>query len=158
MTTMLSDALTTVELTWIEKRVEHWIRFGHPVSDQILDRRRRLMSFVPGSMFAFVRWAANDYRTVVSCIDIVRATGPHEPIQTIPFVCPGGESLLRQSGWPKVRRVLEAIDGIEALGIDPCAAAPEHWRQVHNRLVAGQEPRPYLRDRHAAWLRRRAVS
>ncbi|WP_264812602.1 DUF2840 domain-containing protein, partial [Gluconacetobacter sacchari] len=22
-------ALTTVELTWIEKRIEHWIRFGH---------------------------------------------------------------------------------------------------------------------------------
>ncbi|MFT8646589.1 MAG: DUF2840 domain-containing protein, partial [Gluconacetobacter sp.] len=30
------DALTTVELTWIEKRIEHWVRFGHPVEDRIL--------------------------------------------------------------------------------------------------------------------------
>ncbi|MFX8500687.1 DUF2840 domain-containing protein, partial [Acinetobacter baumannii] len=41
--------LTLVELTWVEKRIEHWIRFGRPVSDQIIDRRRRVVSFVPGS-------------------------------------------------------------------------------------------------------------
>jgi hypothetical protein len=63
----LDDAvLTTVELTWIEKRIEHWVRFGHPVEDRILDRRRRLMSFTPDSVFAFIRWAANDFGTVVS--------------------------------------------------------------------------------------------
>ena len=27
------DPFTPVELTWIEKRIEHWIRFGHDVSD-----------------------------------------------------------------------------------------------------------------------------
>ncbi|WP_342629766.1 DUF2840 domain-containing protein [Nguyenibacter vanlangensis] len=150
--------VTQVEVTWIEKRIEHWIRFGHPVEDRILDRRRRLMSFMPGSVFAFVRWAANDYGTVVSCIDIVRAVGAQEAFQTVPFVRPGGESLLRQSGWPKVRRVLEAIDGIEAQKIDPCAVAPEHWRHLHNRMLAGQAPRPYTRERHDAWMRRRAVS
>ncbi|MBO1326371.1 DUF2840 domain-containing protein [Acetobacter sp. TBRC 12305] len=152
------DALTTVELTWIEKRIEHWIRFGHPVEDRILDRRRRLMSFTPDSVFAFIRWAANDFGTVVSRIDIVRAVGAQEACQTVPFVRPGGESLLRQSGWPKVRRVLEAIDGVEALGIDPAAACPDHWRHLHHRLTAVQEPRPYTYQRHEAWLRRRAAS
>jgi len=34
-------------------------------------------------------------------------------------VRPGAESLLRISGWPKVEKVLQAIDAIEALGIDP---------------------------------------
>lgn len=76
----------------------------------------------------------------------------------MPFVCPGGESLLRQSGWPKVRRVLEAIDGVEVLGIDPAAACPDHWRHLHHRLTAAQEPRPYTRERHEGWLRRRAMS
>ncbi|MBS0989435.1 DUF2840 domain-containing protein [Acetobacter okinawensis] len=151
-------ALTTVELTWIEKRIEHWVRFGHPVEDRILDRRRRLMSFTPDSVFAFIRWATNDFGTVVSCIDIVRAVGASETCQTVPFVRPGGESLLRQTGWPKVRRVLEAIDGVEALGIDPATACPDHWRHLHHRLAAAQEPRPYTRERHAAWLRRGAVS
>ncbi|MCU0856088.1 MAG: DUF2840 domain-containing protein, partial [Rhodobacteraceae bacterium] len=34
--------LTEVELVWREKQVEHWIRFGHAVHEQILDRRRRV--------------------------------------------------------------------------------------------------------------------
>ncbi|MCQ9156821.1 DUF2840 domain-containing protein [Acidomonas methanolica] len=154
----MSDTFAHVELTWIEKRIEHWIRFGHSVHEQILDRRRRLMSFPPDAVFALMRWAANDYGTVVSCIDIVRVALPGEPFQTVPFVRPGGESLLRQSGWPKVRLVLEAIDRIEATGVDPATVAPDHWRHLHNRMLVGQEPRPYTRERHQAWLRRRAVS
>jgi hypothetical protein len=34
-----SDTLTHVELIWFEKRIEQWIRFGHDVAEQILDRR-----------------------------------------------------------------------------------------------------------------------
>ena len=58
------DALTHVELTHIEKRVENWIRFGQEAQEQILDRRRRVISFHPGSIFAFVCWAANEFGTV----------------------------------------------------------------------------------------------
>ena len=76
----------------------------------------------------------------------------------MPFVRPGGEILLRLSGWPKVERVLQAIDAVEALGIDPTDAAPDHWRHVHNRLIAGYEPRPYARDQHSAWLKRRRIA
>ncbi len=50
--------ITTVELTWIEKQVERWLRFGRPVADTILDRQRRMLSFAPGSVFAF-RHASN---------------------------------------------------------------------------------------------------
>jgi hypothetical protein len=60
------------------------------------------------------------------------------------------ESLLRQSSWPKVRLVLEAIDRIEAIGIDPVDVAPDHWRHLHNRMLSGQAARPYTRDRHHA--------
>ncbi len=76
--------LTTVELIWIEKRIEHRIRFGRPSHETIVDRRRRVVGFAPGSVFAFVRWAANDFGTVVSRIDIVRAISPGEPYQTLP--------------------------------------------------------------------------
>ena len=38
-----------VELTWLEKRIEHWIRFGRDVGETILDRRRRVLSFAPNS-------------------------------------------------------------------------------------------------------------
>ena len=152
------DALTAVELTWLEKRVEHWIRFGRDVSETIIDRRRRVLSFPPNTVFAFVRWASNDYGTVVSRIDIVRAVTPGEAYQTLPFVRPGGEILLRISGWPKVERVFAAIDAVETLGIDPTDVAPDHWRHVHNRLATGYEPRPYNRDQHRAWLLRKVLS
>lgn len=151
------DALTHVELTHIEKRVENWIRFGHEAQEQILDRRRRIFSFRPGSVFAFVRWAASDFGTIASRIDILRAVAPGEPCQTVPFVRPGGEILLRVAGWPKVQQVLRHLDGVEDAGIDACTVAPDHWRHVGNRLNAGGQPRAYTMARHRAWLRRREI-
>lgn len=152
-----ADGLTRVELTWIEKRIEHWIRFGHVADEQILDRKRRIVSFAPGSIFAFARWAANDYGTIISRIDIVRAIAPSASYQTLPFVRPGGDILLKITGWQKVERVLQAVDAIEALDIDPVDVAPDYWRHVHNRLTVAQEPRNYTRTQHHAWrLRQRA--
>jgi hypothetical protein len=80
---------------------------------------------------------------------------PSEPYQTLPFVRPGGEILLRIEGWPKVERVLQHIDAIEAIGVDPTEASPDHWRHVHNRLTVGHEPRAYTVDQHQAFLLRR---
>ena len=130
-----SDRLTHVELTWIEKRIENWIRFGQEVRDEVLDRRRRVFSYRPGSVFAFVRWAANDFGTTSSRIDIV----------------------LKIEGWPKVEQVLRHIDAVEAIGILPHDVAPDHWRHVANRMSTGQEPRAYTRERHQAWLKRREI-
>jgi hypothetical protein len=146
---------TLVELTWIEKTIENWIRFGRGIHEQILDRRRRVMGFAPNSVFAFVRWEANDFGTVISRIDIVRAVGTGEPFQTLPFVRPGGDILLKIEGWPKVERVLQAIDAIEAIGVDPVDVSPDHWRHVHNRLTAGEQPRAYSAGQHRAFLLRR---
>jgi len=154
MATTLPRGLTDVELTWIEKTFEHWIRFGRVAQDRIVSRRTRVVSFPPGAVFAFVRWASNDFGTVVSRIDVVRAASPGEPYATLPFVSPGGEILLHVAGWPRVEQVLQAIDAVEAAGIDPCDAAPDHWRHVHNRLAAGLRPRAYTIQRHRAWLRR----
>lgn len=153
--TQPADAFTQVELTHVEKRLENWIRFGHKVREQVLDRRRRVFFYRPGSVFAFVRWASNDFGTVTSRIDIVRAVAPGEPFQTLPFVRPGGEILLRIEGWPKVERVLQHIDAIEAIGIEATEVSPDHWRHVHNRLTVGLEPRAYTVDQHQAFLLRR---
>ena len=113
----------TVELVWIEKQIEHWIRFGRIVRTTIQSRSRSTVAFDPGAVFAFVRWQANDFGTAKSRIDILRAPRPGESYATVPQVTPGGDSLLRQSGWPKVERVLQFADAIEALGIDPADAS-----------------------------------
>jgi hypothetical protein len=153
--TQSADAFTQVELTYIEKRLENWIRFGRKAREQVLDRRRRVFFYQPGSVFAFVRWASNDFGTITSRIDIVRAVAPGEPYQTLPFVRPGGEILLRIEGWPKVESVLQHIDAIEATGIDPTEVSPDHWRHVHNRLTVGHEPRAYTVNQHQAFLLRK---
>ena len=150
--------LTDVELVWIEGRIERWIRFGRIHEQRLLDRRRRIVSFAPGSTFAFVRWAANEFGTLVSRIDVVRACLPNEPRTTVPGVSPGGEALLRLYGWPKVEKVLDAIDDIEAVGLQPEDVCPDHWRHVHNRLVTNRAPDRYTRERHRAWLLRREIA
>ena len=83
-----------------------------------------------------------------SRIDILRAVTAGQRCSTVPYVKPGGEILLRLSGWPKVERVLRLIDAIEALGIDPADAAPDYWHHVHNRLSVNETPRAYTKSRH----------
>jgi hypothetical protein len=57
---------------WLEKRIENRIRFGRAVAKRIIDRRRHILSFALGTVFAFVRWASNDCDTVISRVDILR--------------------------------------------------------------------------------------
>lgn len=149
---------TLVELSFDKGKVERWIRFGRKSYEQIIDRRRSVVGFAPDSIFAFVRWAGGAHGTVASRIDIVRAVHRSEPFQTLPFLRPGGDILLRLDGWPKVQRALAAIDAVEALGLDPADASPEHWRHVHNRLTANLEPHAYTPERHVAWLHRRRIA
>jgi len=152
------DRLTHVELTWLAKRVEQRIRFGRPMASLRLDRHRRCVSFAPNAIFAVIRWTGNTYGTISSEIDILRAVAPGERCTTAPFVQPGGEIFLSIKSWPNVERVLQAIDAVEALGIDPADAAPDHWRHVHNRLIVGERPRAYTLARHRAWLKRRRIA
>lgn len=152
-----ASGLTEVEMTWIEGRLEQWLRFGRVAAETFLSRRTRVAAFRPGAVFAFARWTSNDYGTVHSTIAIASAVAPGEAYSTLAFVRPGAEILLRVDGWPKVALVLHAIDAVEAAGVDPCDAAPDHWRHVGSRIAAGLPFRPYGSDRHAAWLRRKAL-
>jgi Protein of unknown function (DUF2840) len=148
---------THVQLYWLEGKQEHWLRFGAPISDTIIDRHRRNLTFNEGQLFAFVRWASNEYGTIRSLLDIVRCVRSGERFTTLAGVHPGGDILLSISGWPKVERVFLTVDAIEASGIDPCDVAPDHWRHVHNRFAVAQAPRNYSPARHRAWLQRKAL-
>ena len=150
--------LTEVELTFIKNHVERWIRFGQVADERRIDRHRRIMSFAPGSVFAFVRWASNDYGTIESRIDILQAVPRGQPCATVPFVAPGAVILLRLHGWPKVEQVFKAIDAVEQLGLDPAEACPDHWRHVMNRIAARERPRRYTAIRHRAWLLRKELA
>src|SRR3974390_3856101 len=92
-----TSSLTDVELIWLRRRTENRIRFGRPVKQQVIDLDRRIVSFAPNSIFGFVRWSANEFGTVLSRIDVVRAVKAGERYQTLPFVRPGGDMLLRSA-------------------------------------------------------------
>ena len=152
-----ANPLTEIEMTWIEGRLEQWLRFGRVAAERIVDRRTRIACIRPGATFAFVRWTSNDYGTLYSAIAIGAAVAPGDACAPLPYVRPGADILLRIESWPKVSLVLAAIDAVEAAGVDPCDAAPDHWRHVGNRIALGLPFRPYSRERHEAWLRRRAI-
>lgn len=149
--------LTEVDLAWYQGRIEQWIRFGQIADERIIDRRRRVVGFTPGSVFALVSWRSNDYGTAQSQIAILRAVAPGEAYSTTPLVRPGAEILLSASSWRRVERALRAVDDVEAAGVEGPDAALDHWRHVHNRIAAGQAPRPYSLERHRAWLLRKEV-
>ena len=157
--TRLSDGpqLTHVTLVWREGQREDWLKFGKPVAERIVSRSGRIESYAAGQVFALVRWASNDYGTVRSALDIVRAVDASGPITPVPQVDPGGDVLLSVHGWPKVAQVFRLIDAIEAAGIDPCDVAPDHWRHIHNRMAGREVPRSYSLTRHRAWLQRKAL-
>jgi hypothetical protein len=142
---------TQIELTWLERRIERWIRFGHDCGETILDRRR-ILRFAPRNVFAFVRWASNDFGTIVSRIGIVRAINRGEPYQMLPFVPPGGRfrcgSAVGRRSSACCRR---SMPWRRSASIPP-TLHPDYWGHLHNRLVAGEPPRPYSRARHRAWL------
>lgn len=148
---------TRVDLVHVAGKIEHWVRFGRSCAETIVDRRRRSLWFQPGAVFAYVRWRANAFGTVVSRIDILAAVQPGESCSTVPGVYPGASSLLRLSGWPLVERVLAAIDAIDGIGIDPSEVCPDHWRQIHHRLAANVTPPTYSASRHRAWHLRRGI-
>jgi Protein of unknown function (DUF2840) len=104
-----------------------------------------------------VRWEANEYGTVLSRLDILRAPGAGEIIATVPGVTPGGEILLRLAGWPPVKRAFDAIAQIEACGFDPTTVALDWWRHLHNRITCNLPYRAYTSAQHAAWQRRQRI-
>ncbi|RRN63459.1 DUF2840 domain-containing protein [Caulobacter sp. 602-1] len=154
---MIGPDDTQVELLWLEGQIERWIRFGRLSGERLIDRRRRIVGFAPGAVFAFVRWRSGDYGTVESRITIMRAVGPRAAFTTVPLVAPGAELLLDIAGWPKVQAVLAAIDTVELTGVRPEDAAPDHWRHVHSRILVGLAPRTYNRMRHRAWRLRQGM-
>src|SRR5260370_23989109 len=111
--------MTEVMLIFYEGRIEHWLRFGTQDRERILDRRRRVIAFAPDEIFAFVRWEANDYGTVLSRLDILRACDAGDVISTVPGVTPGGEILLRLEVCPRGTPALDAIADLDHVGMDP---------------------------------------
>ena len=149
-----TDTAAQVRLIWIEKRIQYWLLFGEPRAEEIIDRRRKKVSFGAGQIFALVRWKSNDYGTVFSAIDILQVVTSEGDKIDIRSIKGGVVSLLSITGWHRVKQVMEHVDAIVALDIDPQNVCPDHWHHVETRLLAGDVPRTYTSERHDVWLQR----
>lgn len=146
-----------VSLAFVEHRVNVWLRFGQPVRETVLDRWRRVAIFEPNAVCCRVKWIGNDYGTALWQLMVLQAPMPFEGTQRIAGVAPCARILLRVDGEQQVKVLLEVIDAIEALGIDPAAVAVTYWRTVGNRLAARQPLPDYTTERHAAHIAREAL-
>lgn len=153
-----SAPLTRVALAYIEARFKLYLRFGEPARTLQLDRWRRSAVFLPGAMFCRIRWQANDFGTIRWQLMVMQAWTSLDAAQRIPGVQPGACLLLHAEGEGQVRTVLERIDAIEALGIEPVAVSPAYWRTLANRLAARLPLPEYTAERHTAWLTGRSLS
>lgn len=154
---MTARCYTCVTTLFVRDRVNVRLRFARPAGERGIDRHQRLILIAPDSLFALLRWEHGPYGTILSDMAVMRAVAPGEACAPWPHVRPGAEILLCVSGWHIVERALEAIDDVEAHGVDPADAAPDYWRHVHNRLRVRQAPHPYSTEQHCAWLRRREL-
>ncbi|MGJ7542523.1 DUF2840 domain-containing protein [Variovorax sp. LT1R16] len=146
-----------VSLAFVEHRVNVWLRFGQPVRETVLDRWRRVATFEPNAVCCRVKWIGNDYGTALWQLMVLQAPMPFDGAQRIAGVVPCARILLRADGEEQVKAVLEKIDAIEALGIEPATVASTYWHTVGNRLAARQPLPDYTSGRHAAHLAREAL-
>lgn len=148
---------TRVEVTFYREYLNNWLRFGDPVYDFDLGRRRSLAIFKPCQIFGYIRWRANEYGTQEWCFVIVKAMEPLQWIRRITGIQPGGQILLTTSGNVKVKRVLAQIDLLENNGFSPSKVSPNFYRQLHNRTMIGRPVRGYSSQQHEAYLAARKV-
>ena len=149
--------LTRVALAFVEQRINLYLRFGEPARTVQLDRWRRSAVFLPASILCRIRWESNDYGTTRWQLMVMQGCTPLDAVQRIPGVQPGARILLHAEGEQKVHAVLERIDAIEALDIDPIDVSPAYWRTLGNRLAVRLPLPDYNAERHAAWLIGRAL-
>ena len=148
---------TRVALLHQPYSADDWLRFGRPSTERRIDRRQSIAVFSAGAVFAYVRWRAGDYGTVLWRLWVLQATCGSEPAVTLSGVDPGASILLAVSGEGKVKRAFALIDEIEALALDPAEIAPTYWQVAHNRLAAHGAPRAYGLAEHQAFLAARSL-
>jgi hypothetical protein len=143
--------LTRVSLAFIAHRIELSLRFGHPLRELPIDSGWRYAVFLPGALLCRTHWACLDDSSVRWQLMVLQACTPWDGMRRIAGIQPGAHLLLHAQGEQPVHSVLQQIDTIEALGIDPVAVSPAYWRKLGEHLAA-QRPLPaYTAALHVAY-------
>lgn len=153
----MSEFFTAVEIEFHPDYLNYWLRFGAPMRQVDLDRRRSISFFPPCSVFGYVRWCANEYGTRDWRFHVIQSLAPHRILSCVEGVHPGGDQLLLAVGKAKVKRVLSLIDRLESDGHDPIEVSPTYYRRIHNCLATNHDFGSYLGSQHIAYQSARRV-
>ena len=144
----MTTALTRVAILFLPGQANDRVRFGAPVSEAQIDRRRAVAHFEPGALFGYVQWRANGFGTELWRAYVLRAGSPGERLFSVPGVTPGADILVSTSGGARANRLLALVDAMEAADVAPHDAPESYWRVVQNRLASGLPLRTYAPAEH----------
>lgn len=157
MKTQTSACLTRVSLAYMLDRISHYLRFGSPYKEQMLDRSRAFAWFKPGDLFGYIRWQAGDYGTLDWRLFVCLTGQPEERLTRVRGIRPSAHILLNANGKAQVQRFFTVLDTLEEDGFDPAELSPDYYRHCHNRIQAGAEIHPYRQSQHQAWALKREL-
>lgn len=142
--------LTRVSLALVEHRIHLALRFGHPLRVLFLSTGWRSAVFQPGAAFCRTHWACLDDSSERWQLMVLQACRPWDGMRRIAGIQPGARLLLHAQGKQFVQSVLQQIDAIEALGIDPVQVSPAYWLSLDEHLAAQESLPAYTPEQHAA--------
>jgi hypothetical protein len=152
LATVTNDTpLTRVSLAFIAHRIDLSLRFGHPLRELPMDSEWRYAVFLPGALFCRTHWACLDDSSVRWQLMVLQACTPWDGMRRIAGIQPGAHLILHAQGAQNVQSVLQQIDTIEALGIDPVAVSPAYWSKLNEHLAAQRALPAYTGGQHAAY-------
>lgn len=143
--------LTRVSLAFIEHRIRLHLRFGNPLRVLRLSTGWRCAVFQPEAVFCRTHWACLDDCSERWQLMVLQACIPWHGMRRIAGIQPGAQHLLHAQGEQSVQSVLQQIEAIEALGIDPVAVSPAYWRTLSKHLAAQQSLPAYTLAQHVAY-------
>ena len=140
--TDMKQTATSVLICYRNKRMNHRLRFGTPVSTIRLGWRRSAALFMPEQIFGYIRWTANKYGTQDWQLFVCRASISNR-LTRIPGVMPAAELLLHTRGSTRTKRALEIVDELETHHGHLAKVSESHWKYLHNQLEIGWQVRPF---------------
>ncbi|MGB6230158.1 MAG: DUF2840 domain-containing protein [Litorimonas sp.] len=133
----MADYLTLAVEHYRKNRRNHRVLFGQPTRSVRLSWHKKLQAFRPGEVFGYERWDGDSYGTQSWSVAVCRAA-PGRPATRLPGILPGAEIWLHANGKTQSKRVLAALEQLEADGLSPIQVPARHWRALHNVLQSGE--------------------
>lgn len=129
-------ALTTVSVSWRQKKRNHRLLFGTPLRWVRLDWRRRLAVFEIDQIFGYERWTSGQYGTLQWNVFVLQAGAPGDDLTAVSGVRPGARILLSAYGKDRAKRAIAELEALRLVSpVDEIGA--ERWSVLGSRFMAG---------------------